>query len=281
MTVALGVELGEALLRIVSVDDDGHIVADQRLPAAPPAKAWALILAEASRAGAAVVGVAWDGDPAALRRIVELDLTAAPPLLVDTRARCATWAEHCFGAAAGASHSVLVLLREGIDGDGIDGGAVLDHRLQRGHRGQASRYGHLRAVPAGRSCPCGLRGCWQQYAGGRALALGLQERGSHQQWTAGQVLDAAGAGEQQAASAVADVARWLGVGLAKLAAVLDPEVFVLGGLLDGRAELLLEPVRAAFARHWTAGAVSTPARIVASRLGDDAVVLGAAALARA
>jgi glucokinase len=79
---------------------------------------------------------------------------------------------------------------------------------------------------------------------------------------------------------LAEVGQWLGVGIANLAAALDPETFVVGGGLSEAGELLLAPARDAFRRSLTGRQFRPEARITAAALGNSAGLVGAADLAR-
>ena len=92
------------------------------------------------------------------------------PVWVDNDANAAAWAEYRFGAARGHGTAACVTL-----GTGIGGAVISAGRLQRGAFGVAGEWGHTRVVPDGRRCVCGNRGCWEQYASGRALARAGQE----------------------------------------------------------------------------------------------------------
>lgn len=280
MTLTLGVDIGAGHLRAAVVDEGGRVRAEQRRPIDDLITTVAELVADVGGQHALTgLGVALptapSGEPGPLAK--RLQTGTGLPTIVETAARCATWAEHCFGAAADSSHAVLVDV-----GDALAGGMVLANRLRRGHAGRAAEFGHLRAVPGGRRCPCGQRGCWQQYAGGRALVLGAYEyaaAGPGQQPTAEQVLLAAEAGDPAARSVRGDVLRWLGHGLARLATVLDPQVFVLAGLFARASADVLAGVTAAYTEHLTAAGFSTPAQVRSGTLGPDATVVGAAVLA--
>src|SRR5512133_455625 len=92
------------------------------------------------------------------------------PLWVGNDANAAAWAEYRYGAARGAYLALMITL-----GTGIGGGIVLDGRLRPGAHGVAGEWGHMRVVPDGRLCPCGNRGCWEQYASGTALGQTARE----------------------------------------------------------------------------------------------------------
>jgi glucokinase len=213
------------------------------------------------------------------------------PVVVENDANAAAWAEWRFGAGVGEEHLVIVTL-----GTGIGGGILLDGRLRRGQWGMAGEFGHMRVVPDGLRCPCGNRGCWEQYASGNALVrearelaasgsplvADLLERvgGDPRDITGPDVTAAARDGDHTARELLADVGTWLGIGIANLAAALDPGVFVIGGGVSEAGELLLGPARQAFAGQLTGRGHRPVARIVAAQLGARAGLVGAADLAR-
>jgi glucokinase len=213
------------------------------------------------------------------------------PVFVDNDANAAVWAEHRFGAGRGESHLVMVNL-----GTGIGGGIVLDGRVIRGRFGIAGEFGHMQVVPDGIRCECGNRGCWEQYASGNALvreARALMSAGSPvvsdlfdrvggrpEDLTGPLVTEAARDGDPLARELLGEIGRWLGIGMADLAAALDPGTFVIGGGVSAAAELLLDPAREAFRRQLTGRGYRPEARIVAASLGNEAGLVGAADLAR-
>ena len=213
------------------------------------------------------------------------------PLWVGNDAEAAVWAEHRFGAARGAELAVMVTL-----GTGIGGGIVHGGRLLRGAHGVAGEWGHARVVPDGRPCPCGNRGCWEQYASGTALAASaraavarapaaaaaLLERagGAPERLTGEHVADAAAAGDALATRLITDVGTWLGQGLADLAAVLDPDVVVVGGGMSRLGELLLGPARARLRQSLPGRGFRPAPKVVLAALGPAAGLVGAADLAR-
>ena len=231
--------------------------------------------------------LAWRNEPLADR----LEARLAMPVVIDNDANAAAWAEHRFGAGQGHDPMVMVTL-----GTGIGGGLVIGGRLYRGRWGVAGEWGHQTVVPDGRACPCGNHGCWERYCSGEALRLGgqaLAASGAPEAATllavvAGEpdairghhVSATARAGDPACAGILHEVGTWLGRGLAGLAAVLDPEVFVIGGGVSEAGEALLAPARAAYARHRTGRGFRPEAPILPARLGNDAGLVGAADLSR-
>jgi glucokinase len=167
----------------------------------------------------------------------------------------------------------------------LGAGFVLGGRLEAGARGAGAEVGHVCLVPGGRPCSCGLRGCWERYASGSALAADAAARAPS--WLPA---DRAGVGPAAVAAArdgapaalglLADQGRRLGQGIAMLTWLLDPDVVAVGGGLAAAGDLLLEPARASAAEGSSPVLARTPPRIVAAQLGNDAGVVGAADLAR-
>jgi glucokinase len=215
------------------------------------------------------------------------------PLLVENDGNTTAWAEHRFGAARGTAISVCITL-----GTGIGGGLIIDGNVFRGAYGVGCEYGHMTVVPDGRRCACGNRGCWEMYASGTALARDARELaevspvsahalmrlagGDLRRLTGPLVTEAARQGDASAVEIYTEMGRWLGRGIASLAAALDPAVFVIGGgVSEAGEELLLEPARQMFAVSLTGRGFRPLARIAMAELGPDAGWVGAADLARA
>lgn len=110
--------------------------------------------------------LAWRDEP--LRDAIASRLVV--PVMVDNDANTAAWAEWRFGAGRGEDHLVMITLGTGI------GGAILeDGQVKRGKYGVAGEFGHMQVVPGGHRCPCGNRGCWEQYSSGNALVREARE----------------------------------------------------------------------------------------------------------
>ncbi|WP_041837434.1 ROK family protein [Actinosynnema mirum] len=231
--------------------------------------------------------LAWRHAPVA-ERISE---RVGMPVVLEHDANAAALAEHRFGAARGAGVAVLVAV-----GTGIGGALLIDGEVFRGAHGVAPELGHLRLVPDGRPCPCGKSGCWERYCSGTALSstavellakhpgvstvLAREARGDARAITGRRVAGAARDGDPLAQRAVADLARWLGEGLALVADVYDPEVVVVGGGVSESATLFLDDAREHYASVVTGAGHRPLARIRTAQLGDDAGLVGVATLAR-
>ena len=231
--------------------------------------------------------LSWRNEP--LREAISSRLRL--PVVVENDANAALWGEWRFGAARGETHAVCVNL-----GTGIGGAILVNGSLQRGRFGVAGEFGHMQVVPQGRRCECGNRGCWEQYASGNALVREARELAASGSPVAHGLLESAGgdvanitgplvtaaasAGDPAAIELVEEVGRWLGVGIANLAAALDPGMFVIGGGLSEAGELMLGPARETFQRSLTGRRFRPEAEIVPAALGNQAGLVGAADLAR-
>jgi glucokinase len=232
--------------------------------------------------------LAWRNEP--LGQAIEARLGL--PTVVENDANAASWAEARFGAGTGASHVVVVTV-----GTGIGGGIVLDGQLLRGRFGVAAEIGHLTVVPDGRRCGCGNQGCWEQYASGRALVADARQFARASPAIAHKLLEladgraeaidgrmvtaAARAGDEAALECFHIVGTWLGRGMADLAAILDPGVFVIAGGVSQAGDLLRVPAELAYLSRLTGRAHRPVAELRIGKLGgDEAGVIGAADLAR-
>ncbi len=231
--------------------------------------------------------LAWRNEPLADRLTADTGL----PVLVENDANAAAWGEHRHGAARDAEDTVMVTI-----GTGIGGGIVINGQLMRGGYGMAAEIGHMRIVRGGRLCGCGSRGCWEQYGSGTALTRMGKELVANGGPTAARLSELAygdpdlvrGQFITQAAkegdAACIELFRAFGEGfgeaLASLAAILDPELIVIGGGACEAGELLLTPMRDAFATHLTAADYRPMAPIAVATLGNDAGMIGAGDLAR-
>jgi glucokinase len=232
--------------------------------------------------------LAWRDEPLGTRLADVLKL----PVVVENDANAAAWAEFAFGAAKDAEHMVCLTV-----GTGIGGGVVIDGELLRGAHGVAAELGHMRVVPGGHRCGCGARGCWEQYASGRALVREGRAQAESGSLSAAQMLSVCGitdpaeltgpmitmaatAGDPCATELLEDLGRWLGEGLASIATLFDPSVIVIGGGVSAAKELLLTPAQRAFERNLPARSNRPHPSFGLAELGNDAGLIGAADLAR-
>ncbi len=227
----------------------------------------------------------WDHVP--LKQLIEngLGITA----FLENDANAAALGEHRFGAGRGTEHMIYVTVSTGIGG-----GLILNGRLYHGASGMAGEIGHITVVPYGPLCGCGNRGCLEALASGTAIARQARERvargvptlisdlaeGDPEHITAKLVAEAASQGDVEAQEIIAEAMNYLGIGMANLVNLFNPQLIVIGGGLTSIGESLLGPVRRAVnqrAFREQAQAV----RVVRAGLGSNVGVLGAAAVALA
>lgn len=227
--------------------------------------------------------IAWSMVP--LRDIVREHVGL--PVFLDNDANAAAAGEHLAGAARGVDDFVCLTI-----GTGIGGGAFIGGRVFHGHRWTGAEFGHMTIDPRGPVCGCGRQGCLEALASGNALertatSLARQDPGSilyelsvsqPEQVTGETVSLAAEKGDAAALAAFARVAYYLGLGVVNLVVIFDPEMVVLGGGVARSGRTLLDEVRRVVSEHGIAALVRDVS-IVQSTLGNDAGVIGAAAMA--
>ncbi len=203
-------------------------------------------------------------------------LVASPglsgPVLVANDADLGVLAEHR-RIHPGAGHLIYVSGEVGI---GI--GVIVDGKPLLGSAGYAGEAGHSMINPGGLRCRCGSVGCWETEAGEAAL---LRRAGLRPQATGLRVVDdlvgRAQIGHRATVDAIDEVGRWLGLGIANLVNIFNPEFVVLGGLYQ-RLFPYFEPAVGKAIRSGALPAPAAAAKIVASGLGPDAPLIGAAEL---
>jgi glucokinase len=208
------------------------------------------------------------------------------PCVIDNDGNATVWGERAFGTAKGSDHIALITL-----GTGIGSGFVIAGRLLRGLTGAGAELGHTVVDPKGPKCNCGLRGCIEQLASGQAIermARAAAEddpttsltaaAGSIEGITARHVAEAARHHDEVASMVLRRAGTALGILMSNVANLFDPEVIVLSGSVAKAGEPFLGPARDQLARM-TAAQRRRPLRIDLTRLGKDAGVIGAAALA--
>lgn len=212
-------------------------------------------------------------------------------VMLENDANCAAWGEFRYGSGSDFCNMVMLTV-----GTGLGAGIVIENQLLIGGYGMAAEAGHMVIKPDGQLCGCGQRGCLEQYASGQALTRNARSfvssgspgaatllkacSGDPTQLTGPMVTAAATEGDPASIAILAEAGKWLGYGMAALAAVLDPEVFIVGGGGGDAGDLLLQPARDAFEQRLTARDHRPIAKILAARLGNDAGMVGVADLVR-
>lgn len=313
--VTIGVDLGGTKLVAALVDGTGEVSSLQRWPRRVAsyddaldaiAELTARLRDDASEPVAAVgVAIAAFVEPSRdrVRRATNLpgwehrplrdDLTdrLGLPVIVENDGDAAAWGEYVHGAGRGEPCVVMATV-----GTGIGGGSVVGGRLLAGGFGVASEFGHLQVVPDGLPCGCGARGCLEAYASGTAVTRAVRAAAETDPARARRLLERAGGearridgplitalaheGDALARDALATAGRWLGLGLAQVAAVLDPSVVLIGGgLAEAAGDLIVEPARAAYGESLSIRRARPVAPVRQAAFGNAAGIVGAAALA--
>lgn len=189
--------------------------------------------------------------------------------ILENDANAAAYGENWLGASRGVDDSICITL-----GTGVGGGLIINGRPFRGKDGTAGELGHLCVEPQGVPCGCGGRGCIEQYASATAIVRMAREAGMDVR-SSYDVFKLAVAGYIEADRVFKSMGSYLGIGIASLINVLNPEMVVIGGGVSAAWELFSRPV----ADEICARSFREPAdraKIVRAELGDDAGILGAA-----
>jgi predicted NBD/HSP70 family sugar kinase len=205
-----------------------------------------------------------------LSRRLALGLSVA----VGNDANLAAIAEQARGVGIGCRDLIY------LHGDvGIGGGIVVNGQLLAGFGGYGGEVGHMIVNPGGRLCGCGSRGCLEAEVGERALMehAGRDGRLSGRDGVRA-VVDAADRGDSGAQDALQLVGGWLGLGVANLANIFNPEMIVFGGTLREIYLGSAAHVRSLINTR-TLAVTREQLRLRTSALGDDAPLMGAAELA--
>lgn len=210
------------------------------------------------------------------------------PCFIDNDANLAALAEHRYGAARGSRHSLMLTV-----GTGVGGGLVLEDRLFHGATGSGAELGHMVIDADGPRCQgnCPNHGCLEAVASGTALVREARELApdrpgsaleevvaSGRELTGPLVTELAHDGDAAAREVITLIGTRLGVGIASYVNIFNPEVVVIGGGVIAAGELLLGPARDEVAVRALSPNKSI-AKVVPAHFGNEAGMLGAAALA--
>lgn len=209
----------------------------------------------------------WVGVDAAAEASARLRL----PVEVENDANLGALAELAWGAARGRSEVVYIKVASGI-GAGLISGA----RIQHGVGGTAGEIGHMLLAETGPVCRCGNRGCLETLASSRAIA-DLLSASRREPVSARQLLELCASGDAAAQRLIAEAGRAIGVAVANLCNILNPECVIVGGDMSAAGDVLLGPIRDVVRRTAIPSAVGD-LEIVPGVLGERAEMLGALAL---
>ena len=306
-SLVFAADLGGTYLRVALVDESGkiHQQLKQRTPKGESPDCVVNALASAAEnwssedgrrivAGSIMVPGAVDNENAVVVQAPNLPSLTNFPLkkvleqrlglsvLLENDANAAAVGEMWLGAARGCRDVVSVTL-----GTGVGGGVILDGELWRGAHGSAGEIGHTTVDPfGGLKCKCGNTGCLELFASATAIVRMTREKLprfpqsilNRKELTAERVYDAGRDGDELALSVFRTFGTYLGIGLANLINIIDPEIIVIaGGVVNGWelfARYMQQEVNERAVR-----ATAAQVKIAAAQCGDNAGLLGAARLA--
>ncbi|MGA3116781.1 MAG: ROK family protein [Syntrophobacteraceae bacterium] len=219
----------------------------------------------------------------------ELQKACAIPVVVTNDVRAALWGEWLFGAGQGAGDLLCIFI-----GTGIGGGIVCGGRVLEGCSNTAGEIGHITVDLRGPPCNCGNRGCMEALAGGWAIARRAHEGvkadpvfgsailkmagGKVEDITARTVVQAFHAGDALALEIIDEVTEALAAGVAALVNAINPcQIILGGGIIEGMPEMVLRIDQGV--RRRALSAATGRLAISAAKLGNEAGIIGAAALA--
>ena len=313
----VGVDIGGTNLKAGLVDESGVLLATQKMKVASIADdeglAWtvASLVQELARtvnipvSDVASVGVGVPGTveirSGSINYTCNLPLRNVPlrklfhrylsiPLYIENDANCAALAEYLVGAGRDSKRFVTVTL-----GTGVGAGIVHNGKIYHGANGMAGEVGHMVIQRDGLPCPCGRRGCWEQYASATALKrLTAEALAAHPDSILAQVVAenegrvsgqsafmAARRGDPVGRQVCDEYVDYLACGVVNVVNILQPDTLAIGGGVSNEAdEQLLLPVRQRVARESIPCGRDRRTRIVKAELGNRAGLIGAALLGK-
>ena len=202
-------------------------------------------------------------------------------------ANAAAYGEALAGAAKGASEAIMITL-----GTGVGGGLILGGKIYEGFNFSAAELGHIVIVKDGEPCPCGRRGCWEQYSSATGLIRqtkrAMKENPESLMWqvcngdiekvNGKTVFDARDLGDAVAQTVIDNYYSYLALGLTNIVNIFQPQILCIGGGICGQGEALRKPIEDLVMAEQYAKQTPNKTKIVIAALGNDAGIIGAAML---
>lgn len=307
----IGIDLGGTFIKGGIVDENGKIIADDKIPTesekgggrvvANIASLVEKLLETTGVAKENVLGVGmgspgmidskkgvvvfsgnlhWSHFPLAEETQKLLNL----PVKVANDANVAALGETKFGCGKNYQNTILITL-----GTGVGGGVVIDGKLFEGYQSAGAELGHSVIVAGGEQCTCGRKGCLEAYASATALIRdtkrAMENNKNSKMWAIGSTEQVTGKtafdyydNDESAKAVVDNYIEKLGVGLTNLANEFRPEAIILGGGVCAQGDNLVKPLQAFLDKEIFAGEKGPQVKILTATLGNAAGILGAAAL---
>ncbi len=310
MSFCIGVDLGGTFIKAGIVNERGELIDSLQIPTGVEANSSSVVMQNIKNSiksliekhknkkilaiGVGVPGIADDNGninifsnirvfenyPMAKELKEEFNI----PTFVDNDANNAASGEFLFGAGKGLKNFFVVTI-----GTGIGAGIFINGKIYHGKNGCAGEVGHMLISPDGRACGCGNYGCWEAFASASAIikkAKALIVKGVKTSLikyypdniNAKIIVEEAKKGDEISITIFDELCRYLGIGIANIVNILDPECCIIGGGVSGAKDFLLEKVR-----FYTSIYAIQPAlngfEIKLAEMGNNAGILGSAALA--
>lgn len=209
---------------------------------------------------------------------------------IENDANAAAWGEAVAGAAKGTSNSLMITL-----GTGVGGGIIIDGKVYSGFNCAGGELGHTVIVAGGRPCGCGRKGCWEAYssatglinmtkdkiaacekAGRKTVMTELAEK--YGKVNGRVAFDAMRMDDEAGKEVVNEYVYYLGIGLANMVNLFQPEVLSIGGGISNEGKVLLDLVEPIVRAEQYGGDVAELTQLRIAELKNDAGIIGAATL---
>ncbi len=215
-------------------------------------------------------------------------------IYVENDANAAALGESVAGASKGSSSSIMITL-----GTGVGGGVIIDGKILNGNNGAAGELGHMVIEHGGIPCPCGRQGCFEAYSSATALVRMTRERlselksagvatlmldmcgGEPANANTRTAFDASKKGDAEAIKLIDEYIGYLACGITNLINIFQPEIVTIGGGLSGEGNYLLDPLVPLVEKDQYTRTYKKKALIKIATLGNNAGLIGAAALGEA
>ena len=314
----IGIDLGGTNIAAGLVDENYKIVSKASVPTAPERGAEAIVADMAllcrklcasnniELSDIASVGIASPGaiDSAAGKvkyannlPFSDLPITAMlseqigiKDVRVENDANAAAWGEAVAGAAKGSTNSVMITL-----GTGVGGGIIIDNKIYAGFNAAGGELGHIVIEYNGRPCSCGRRGCWEAYSSATALIVMTKEKLAECEESGRETVmhelvkkkgkvsgitafDAMRLGDAAGREVVDKYMGYLACGIANIINIFQPEIISLGGGVSNEGQSFIDALLPLVQKEQYGGGVVEQTVLRIAKLGNDAGIVGAAAL---
>ncbi|MEK9209516.1 MAG: ROK family protein [Patescibacteria group bacterium] len=189
-------------------------------------------------------------------------------VLADNDGNCAALGESLFGMGKDLKNGILIMLTLG---SGVGGGIIINNKIFHGSTGSAGELGHMVINADGPECGCGFKGCLEVYASEKFFKR-------HSDLSPLEIEEKARKGDEASIKLYSEMGFWLGLGLANIVNIFDPDIVALGGGISHAGELILKPAGEEMQKRVLSVLAKKNVKIEQSSLNKDAGAIGAASL---